>query len=138
MGYIKKVLLKVLFVLISYFNYAQSTISSKEAIILKNIRSNPEMVQKLVREILNSNEKLADTSYANMYIYYGFTHYQLNNPDSALYSYQKSLNYAEKYPRHKAKVYLNLGMLYRRLTKYDTALKYLLQSEVLHNEVQSR
>lgn len=137
MGYIKKVLLNVFFVLIGHINYAQSTISSREAIILKNIRSNPQMVQKLVREILSSHEKFADTTYANMYIYYGFTHYQLNNPDSALYSYQKSLNYSEKYPRHKAKTYLNLGMLYRKLMKYDTALKYLMQSETLNNETQN-
>jgi len=138
MLYSKKNVFIILSLLINYFSYGQSAISYKEALILKNIRSNPEFVQKLVREVLGGDEKLADTTYANMYIYYGFTHYQLNNSDSALYSYKKSLIYSDRYPKHRAKVYLNLGMLYRKLMNYDTAIKYLTQSETLYNEIQNK
>lgn len=138
MVYLKKNVLIILSILVNYLSYGQSTISSKETLILKNIRSNPEMVKKLVREVLSSSEKLADTTYANMYIYYGFAHSQLNGPDSAIYSFKKSLAYSEKYPKHKSKACLNLGVQYRKMTKYDIALDYLTQSEILNNEIKNK
>ncbi|ALM47856.1 hypothetical protein AMR72_02455 [Flavobacterium psychrophilum] len=138
MPYFKKNVLILVSVFVNYFSYGQSSISSKEALILKNIRSNPEIVLKLVREVLSSDEKLADTTYANICIYIGFSHSQLNTPDSAIYYFKKSLAYSEKYPKHKAKAYLNLGTQYRKMTNYDIALDYLSRSEILNRELKNK
>lgn len=119
--------------LTTFISYGQSTLPEKESYIIKNIRSNPDLVKKLVREVLN-DEKLPDTTIVNMYIYYGYAHNLLNAHDSAIYFYKKSLYYSDGYPKYKAKAYLNLGIQYRKITKYDTALQYLKQSETLNRE----
>jgi len=117
----------------SNISHSQSNISAKESQIRKNMMANPELVKKLVKEILDSNEKLPDTTSANMYIYYGFAQNLLNSPDSAIYYYKKSLPFTEEYPKSRAKAYLNLGVSYRKLTQYDTSIRYLKQSEALNN-----
>lgn len=100
--------------------------------------ANPQLVKTLVKEVLNGNEKLPDSTSANMYIYYGFANNLLNAPDSAIYYYKKALPFAENYPKIKAKAFLNLGVSHRKLTKYDSSLKYLKQSEALNNQINYR
>lgn len=119
-------------------NYGQSGFSAKEIQIRKIMMSNPEQAKTLVRNFLNSTEKRHDTTSVNMYVYYGFAHNLLNAPDSAIYYYKKALGYADKYPKSKAKVYLNLGISNRKLTKYDTALKYLKLAEILNKEISNK
>lgn len=130
--------LLLFFTLFHSIVYSQSEISVKENQIRKNMMANPELVKKLVGEILSSGEKLHDTTSTNMYIYYGFAHNVLNAPDSAIYYYKKSLAFADNYPKSKAKAFINLGVSYRKLTKYDISLKYLRQSEALNLEANNK
>lgn len=138
---LKQLCLAVLLLLLTSVNsitYAQSTLAAKESQIRKNMMANPLLVKTLVKEVLNSNEKLADSTHANMYIYYGFANNLLNTTDSAIYYYKKALPFAENYPKIKAKAFLNMGVSYRKLTQYDASLRYLKQSEILNREINYR
>lgn len=87
------------------------------------VRSNPDSAKIYMFRLLEHSSKLHDTVTAKTYSDIGIMYNRLSVPDSAEFYMKKALDYTEKYPLSRAKMYLNLAINYRMGSRYEESLK---------------
>ncbi|AFL80256.1 hypothetical protein Aeqsu_0749 [Aequorivita sublithincola DSM 14238] len=102
--------------------------------IENNIRSNPDSAKIYMFRLLKHASKLHDTVVGITYSNIGIQYNRLAVPDSAEFYMKKALDYTEKYPLEHARMYLNLAINYRIVSRYPESLEALENAMKFYKE----
>ena len=134
----KKIVFPTLLLFFCFLHAQKPQIEKINKQIEKSIATQPDSAKIYMFRLLEHASELHDTTIAKTYSNIGIQYNRLAVPDSAEFFMKKALIYSEKYPFMHARMYLNLAINYRMVSRYQESLDAGAKAIALYKKAGNR